>query len=225
MISKYENQAVADLDLDPIKVKLMHEESGEGWTLEYANRIEAEYRRFLHQMKMFPNLVVVPMPDVDVFWRYHILDTMKYEADCDSAFGYFLHYTPSAAPDEEEQAARGHRQGTCTVSAATQAAYCFIAPPPPGIRKVTAATEAAYCFISPPPPGVRTVTAATEAAYCFITPPPPPGTGTVTAATRAAYCFTTAPTPGTGTVAVAQFTVDRLVHSRPRLELPSLIAQ
>lgn len=42
---------IAALDLDPIKVKLMHKESGEGWTLEYAEEVEFEYRRFLYLMR------------------------------------------------------------------------------------------------------------------------------------------------------------------------------
>ena len=33
-------KAIADLNLDPIKVKLMHRESGEGWSLEKANAVE-----------------------------------------------------------------------------------------------------------------------------------------------------------------------------------------
>jgi hypothetical protein len=86
--------AIAMLDLEPIKVKLMHKESGEGWSLEQANMMEAEYRRFLYLMKRFPNEQVAPLFDVDIFWHYHILDTMKYAVDCDSVFGYFLHHFP-----------------------------------------------------------------------------------------------------------------------------------
>ena len=47
-------KAIADLNLDAIKVKLMHRESGEGWSLEKANAVEFEYRRFLILMKQFP---------------------------------------------------------------------------------------------------------------------------------------------------------------------------
>jgi hypothetical protein len=94
MISNNEFEAISELDLDPIKVKLMHKESGEGWTLEYANAVESEYRRFLYLMKMFPNEQTAPLFDVDVFWHYHILDTMKYADDCESVFGYFLHHFP-----------------------------------------------------------------------------------------------------------------------------------
>ncbi|WP_332854618.1 glycine-rich domain-containing protein [Duganella sp. S19_KUP01_CR8] len=82
------------LDLEPIKVKLMHKESGEGWSLERANAIETEYRRFLFLMKQFPNEQTAPLVDVDTFWHYHILDTMKYAADCDAVFGHFLHHFP-----------------------------------------------------------------------------------------------------------------------------------
>jgi len=86
--------AVMQLDLEPIKMKLMHVESGEGWSLEKANAVEKEYRRFLCLMKMYPDEDTAPLVDVDTFWHYHILDTMKYAADCEQAFGYFLHHYP-----------------------------------------------------------------------------------------------------------------------------------
>lgn len=94
MISNNEFHAITELDLEPIKVKLMHKESGEGWSREYADAVEAEYRRFLYMMKMFPNEGIAPRFDVDIFWHYHILDTMKYAVDCDDVFGYFLHHFP-----------------------------------------------------------------------------------------------------------------------------------
>ncbi|MES2074793.1 MAG: hypothetical protein V4462_04165 [Pseudomonadota bacterium] len=98
--------AIAQLDLEPIKVKLMHRESGEGWTLEHANAIEFEYRRFLILMKKFPNEQTAPLVDVDTFWHYHILDTMKYAADCDAIFGHFLHHFPyiGLRGEDDEQA-------------------------------------------------------------------------------------------------------------------------
>jgi hypothetical protein len=87
-------KAVMQLDLEPIKMKLMHVESGEGWSLEKANAVEKEYRRFLCLMKMYPDEDTAPLVDVDTFWHYHILDTMKYAKDCEQAFGYFLHHYP-----------------------------------------------------------------------------------------------------------------------------------
>jgi hypothetical protein len=96
---------IFELDLDPIKAKLMHEESGEGWSPEQADFVELEYRRFLCLMKQFPHEQVAPLVDVDIFWHYHILDTRKYAADCEQMLGYFLHHVPSIeTPDDDAQA-------------------------------------------------------------------------------------------------------------------------
>ncbi|MYM65549.1 glycine-rich domain-containing protein-like [Pseudoduganella sp. FT55W] len=103
--------AIAALDLEPIKVKLMHQESGEGWTLERANAVEFEYRRFLILMKKFPNEQTAPLVDVDTFWHYHILDTMKYAADCDAVFGHFLHHFPYIGLRGEDDEAAHIRVG------------------------------------------------------------------------------------------------------------------
>ncbi|MET3130888.1 hypothetical protein AAKU55_001146 [Oxalobacteraceae bacterium GrIS 1.11] len=107
------NDTIANLDLDAIKVKLMHRESGEGWSLEYANAMEFEYRRFLILMKQFPGEQTAPLFDVDIFWHYHILDTLKYAADCEAIFGYFLHHFPyiglRGEADEEAHRRVGER--------------------------------------------------------------------------------------------------------------------
>jgi hypothetical protein len=94
MISFNDFAAIAAIDLDPIKVKLMRADDGKGWTREQADTVEIEYRRFLYLMKMFPHEPTAPLVDVDTFWHYHILDTMKYAADCEQVFGYFLHHFP-----------------------------------------------------------------------------------------------------------------------------------
>lgn len=104
-------KAIAELDLDPIKVKLMHAESGEGWTLERANAVEFEYRRFLYLMKKFPNEQTAPLQDVDTFWHYHILDTLKYATDCQHVFGYFLHHFPYIGLRGEDDEAAHERVG------------------------------------------------------------------------------------------------------------------
>jgi hypothetical protein len=96
---------IAKLDLDPIKVKLMHKQSGEGWSLEQANAMAFEYRRFLCLMKLFPHEQVAPLFEVDIFWHYHILDTMKYADDCQQIFGYFLHHFPYSGLRGEDDAA------------------------------------------------------------------------------------------------------------------------
>ena len=104
-------KAIADLNLDAIKVKLMHRESGEGWSLEKANAVEFEYRRFLILMKQFPQEETAPLMDVDTFWHYHILDTLKYAADCEQIFGYFLHHFPYIGLRGEDDEAAHHRVG------------------------------------------------------------------------------------------------------------------
>jgi hypothetical protein len=100
MISKNDFAPIAELDLSAIKAKLMHK-AAEGWSLEQANAVECEYRRFLYLMKKFPNESTAPLVDVDTFWHYHILDTMKYAADCERAFGYFLHHNPYVGIGDE----------------------------------------------------------------------------------------------------------------------------
>ncbi|QJD98917.1 hypothetical protein HH212_01765 [Massilia forsythiae] len=86
--------AVMEIDLDRIKFKLMHAESGEGWSQKKTDSVEKEYRRFLCLMKMYPDEDTSPLMDIDTFWHYHILDTMKYALDCEKVFGYFLHHYP-----------------------------------------------------------------------------------------------------------------------------------
>jgi hypothetical protein len=112
MISNLDFKAIAELDLEPIKVKLMHAESGEGWSLEMATSVEADYRRFLYLMKMHPNEEMAPLMDVDTFWHYHILDTMKYAADCDKVFGYFMHHFPYLGLRGEDDLEAHHSAGS-----------------------------------------------------------------------------------------------------------------
>jgi hypothetical protein len=109
---------ISALNLDPIKVKLMHKQSGEGWSRSQVDAVEFEYRRFLQLLKLFPEEQVAPRFDVDIFWHYHILDTMKYAADCELIFGYFLHHYPYSGLGGEDDEAAHHRTG-----ARTQALY------------------------------------------------------------------------------------------------------
>jgi hypothetical protein len=114
MGSDIECKAISELDLEPIKFRLIDKKSGEGWTLERACQVEAEYRRFLFLVKMYPNEAAAPLRDVDAFWHYHILDTMKYADDCDMVFGYFLHHFPYAGLRGEDDLAAHERLGKRT---------------------------------------------------------------------------------------------------------------
>ncbi len=172
-------KAVMQLDLEPIKMKLMHAASGEGWSLEKANAVEKEYRRFLCLMKMYPDEDTAPLVDVDTFWHYHILDTMKYAADCEQAFGYFLHHYPYVGmrgeDDEQFRLDSGDRMrelyeatfgetypGAVAQAADGASAYCAS----PRIEAAYCASpriEAAYCA-SPRIEAREGAVAAT--AYC-----------------------------------------------------------
>jgi hypothetical protein len=175
MISNHDFDLITALDLNPIKAKLMHKESGEGWSLEKANAMETEYRRFLYLMKAFPTEQTAPLVDVDTFWHYHILDTMKYARDCEQAFGYFLHHYPyiglegEDGPQLQEQAAGRMRElyeatfGEAYMrSYAANEAWCGRAP----ADMATAAAQGSWCGRAPE----AGVAEAANTAWCGRAP-------------------------------------------------------
>src|SRR6267143_1304916 len=96
--------AIEALDLDPIKLKLMDREEGQGWSREYADGMELGYKRFLTLLVTHPAETIAPSKDVDKFWHGHILDTLKYADDCQNVFGNFLHHFPYFGMRGEEDA-------------------------------------------------------------------------------------------------------------------------
>jgi hypothetical protein len=105
------DKAIASLELEPIKRKLMRGKPAAAWTRERVDAAEKEYRRFLLLMKMYPNEPAAPSADVDRFWHHHIIDTEKYALDCQAVFGYFLHRYPYLGLTGEEGAAQRIRAG------------------------------------------------------------------------------------------------------------------
>jgi hypothetical protein len=85
------------LDLNSVRDALIEKQS---WSLERADAARAEYVRFLTLLRMKPGFMLVPWPnaegldDLDQFWHQHILDTAKYEADCNRLFGRMIHHNP-----------------------------------------------------------------------------------------------------------------------------------
>ncbi|MEA5470965.1 hypothetical protein VB714_18970 [Spirulina sp. 06S082] len=75
-------------------VKAMDPEEGYGWSLDFTQQVSQEYRRFLVLCYENSDLPVVPSTYIDNFWHLHILDTQKYQEDCQQYFGYFLHHFP-----------------------------------------------------------------------------------------------------------------------------------
>lgn len=82
------------VDFSMIKLKLQDTEEGQGWSADYCNEAEEEYKKFIALKRTYPEKEIVPNHMVDIFWHQHILDTAKYAEDCDNVFGYFLHHYP-----------------------------------------------------------------------------------------------------------------------------------
>src|SRR5712691_7728649 len=88
--------AIQALDLEPIRLRVMDAELGEGWTREFAESAERAYRTYLTMLVKHPEKMedIVVSKDVDEFWHTHILHTMKYTEDCERVFGKYLHHNP-----------------------------------------------------------------------------------------------------------------------------------
>jgi hypothetical protein len=159
MFNQQEFAPFAALDLEPIKFKLMHPEAGEGWSAEKTESVEAEYRRFLFLMKKFPQEATAPAHAVDTFWHYHILDTMKYAADCEALFGYFLHHFPYIGLRGADDAAALERIGA-RMGELYQATFgeTYLAGAAAWCGAANAPAEAAWC-------GAAT-NAEAKAAWC-----------------------------------------------------------
>jgi hypothetical protein len=160
------SNAIASLNLETIKNKLMDAASGEGWSRAKADAMETEYRRFLHLMHAFPDEAASPTKAVDTFWHYHILDTQKYAADCDAVFGCFMHHNPNPADELASGVARtGQRMQQLYESTFGEAyirAEAYGAGPRPGQDFAGTGTSVCYalCMRSKVP-------ASAEAAVCY----------------------------------------------------------
>lgn len=93
--------AVSRINLSPINAKLQYE-NPTFWSDEAIVAAEANYRRFLALHLMHPLATLVPNKILDEYWHQHILDTRKYDADCESVFGFFLHHDPYFGIEGEE---------------------------------------------------------------------------------------------------------------------------
>lgn len=95
MSKEQQLQRIDELDLEPITFKLVHPEPGEtAMTVDEADKIVSLYRKFLKLCVMYPESAIVPSKEIDKAWHAHILDTMKYQQDCEAIFGFLLHHFP-----------------------------------------------------------------------------------------------------------------------------------
>jgi hypothetical protein len=96
---------IAGLNLEPVTYLAVRE----GWTLEKADTLELEYRCFLQCIRDYPDVVIVPTRDCDLYWHQHILALPLYLEHCDQLFGHTLMHWPFTAMDEEDAALHQHR--------------------------------------------------------------------------------------------------------------------
>jgi hypothetical protein len=174
--------AIDLIDLEPIKLKLIQKLSGKGWTPEFAEAVEQEYRRFLILAKLHPDETIVPSVEVDKFWHQHILDTARYARDCQIVFGYFLHHNPylglGLEGDDSEE-----REEACT---RTSELYEQSFGEPSMAARAATAAGAAFCAVTKNPAFCAVTTAS---AFCAVTKNP--SFCAVTTA-KSAFCAVTA---------------------------------
>lgn len=95
---------INSINLTMVKMKLMDEEEGQGWDLDYTNYVEERYKRYLYMIYINPQGSIVPTKEIDLFWHQHILDTRAYAKHCHQIFGEFLHHFPYFGMRGEEDA-------------------------------------------------------------------------------------------------------------------------
>ena len=167
--------AIQALNLDPVKMKLMDPEEGQGWSRQYAEQMEVAYKRFLTLLVRFPEETIAPAKDVDKFWHGHILDTMKYAEDCEKVFGYFLHHFPYFGMRGEQDAAnlraasaRMHEiyQREFGEALCVGSGWCMAASP-------QVKGSSAWCMAAKPQPAAAWCMAATPqgSAWCMAAKP------------------------------------------------------
>jgi hypothetical protein len=178
--------AIRALDLDPIKVKLMDAEEGQGWSREYADRVEIGYKQFLTLLVTRPETTIAPNKEIDKFWHAHILDTMKYADDCQNVFGYFLHHFPYFGMRSAEDAAQLEQASRDTQrlfadefndTMPDAASHCMAAQPQAKTAHCMAAVadvDAAHCMAAQPQSSVAhcmSAVTATGPAHCMAASP------------------------------------------------------
>ena len=104
-------ESIANLDLGYLGRKLLDDDAFEAkrrngdrlWDEQRVERALNEYKQFLALMHWNPEAVHVPSEDIDEVWHTHVLNTARYQADCETIFGRFQHHFPTFGESEEVQ--------------------------------------------------------------------------------------------------------------------------
>ena len=102
-------ESIANLDLGYLGRKLLDDDALEAkrrngerlWDEERVQQALNEYKQFLALMAWYPEAALVPSDDIDEVWHTHVLNTARYQADCEAIFGRFQHHLPSVGESEE----------------------------------------------------------------------------------------------------------------------------
>ena len=86
--------------------------SRQGIDLDYVERLEVEYKRYISLMVFHPNTSFPISVPVDSLWHAHLLFTRDY-AELSSQIGYsMLHHTPTMTEEERDALEPHYFQGT-----------------------------------------------------------------------------------------------------------------
>lgn len=83
-------KAIRDFSVSPDFISRLAAKNG--WTLDHATKVDAEYKKFL-LISTVTAATVVPSSDIDAAWHEHILNTRSYQKMC-TVLGFVLHHTP-----------------------------------------------------------------------------------------------------------------------------------
>jgi hypothetical protein len=144
------NKKLDKLDLTVIMQRVA-EDNPELTAFELHNA-EVEYRNYLKLVSLYPGKGLAPTGLADKVWHAHILFTVRYAADCEQHFGYFLHHNPF---DDNTPAAHRRRRHALTQKLYTRH---FGALPQVGSWKLGSCDDCNYgppTRKTPPVPGRR----------------------------------------------------------------------
>lgn len=102
-------ESIVNLDLGFLGRKLLEDDMFEAqrrngellWDEERVARALQEYKQFLALMHWNPEAVLVPSEDIDDVWHMHVLNTARYQSDCEMIFGCIQHHFPSTGESED----------------------------------------------------------------------------------------------------------------------------
>lgn len=101
--------AIAEWDLTRVSRRAQRKL---GWSNEYRDRVEEEYRRFLGLIALSPSTSYGMAGDVDHVWHEHILDTQDYFRMCKEVFSSLVHHCPNDDGDPPDQGGSSYRDST-----------------------------------------------------------------------------------------------------------------